>query len=1021
MRRGPKPAKSKEAKPPVARKAPKNDGARVGDLEKRLAEALEQQAAAADILRLIAESPSDLPAVLDGILSGAIRLLGAEWGAMSRFDGELFHLVAQHGATPGFLETAPRFYPFAPDPDSPSTQAITERHPVYIEDAFEASYRRSRELARAEPSRSLLTLPPLREGRGIGTINLTWADVRPFPADRIKVLKTFADQAVIAIENVRLFNETKEALEQQKASGEILGVISSSPTDVQPVFDAIAKSGTTLCDAAWGAVIRFDGQRLTLMAQHNMTPSELELVRGTYPRTPTRGRATGRAIIERRTVHVPDIREAPDYQSPFQQALGFRTVLAVPMLRDGEPIGVLALWRREVRQFTDQQIALVETFAAQAVIAIEKLRLFTELQEKNQALTTAHAQVTETLEQQTATSEILRVISSSQTDVQPVFDTITQNALKLCGAASSLLTTFDGELLHLAALANVRPEEADALRRRFPQRPDLGGPGGRTILTGAAIHIPDTLEDHYFRRLHEAGQSLWARSMLALPLLREGETIGTIHVHKDEPGPFPESQIALLQTFADQAVIAIENVRLFNELEEKNRTITQAHAQVSEALERQTATSEILRVISSSPTDVQPVFDAIARNAVTLCSGRNALVLRFDGEMLHLAGHHGVSREGLERNQRAFPRRPWRDSPTGRAFLDRSVVHVPDRQAATEFPASTARGAGSLLAVPLLREQEAIGVIGVTRDLVGPFSSEQIEVLQTFADQAVIAIENVRLFTELQTTNRDLTTALDQQTATSEILRAITHAPTDTQPVFDTIVASAVRLLEGYSGALTRVAGDQIALVAITSPEEADAAAVRAFFPRALQSEGAHAQAIRDRAPFNIADYETDSRLPQSARIAARVRGYRSLVAVPLLRQDEAPWAIGVSRREPGGFTNDEIALLQTFADQAVIAIENVRLFNETKEALERQTATAEILRVISQSQTEVQPVFDAIVDNAMRLFRAWSASVLRLDGELIHLIAMRGGLPGSEEYMRRQQSPRPIYSATPAGRCVAT
>src|SRR5262249_38443272 len=233
------------------------------------------------------------------------------------------------------------------------------------------------------------------------------------------------------------------------------------------------------------------------------------------------------------------------------------------------------------------------------------------------------------------------------------------------------------------------------------------------------------------------------RSVLAAPLLRRGIPIGAISVARHSP--FSVKQIELVKTFADQAVIAIENVRLFTE--------------TKEALEQQTATAEILRVISSSPTDVQPVFDAIARRVVALCDGRNAIVLRFDGEMLHLAGHHGVSPEGLERNQRAFPRRPWRDSPTGRGLLDRSVVHVPARQAGTAFVPSTAQGAGSLLAVPLLREQEAIGVIGVTRNLVGPFSSQQVELLKTFADQAVIAIENVRLVTELQEKNRALTQA----------------------------------------------------------------------------------------------------------------------------------------------------------------------------------------------------------------------------------------------------------------------
>ena len=365
-----------------------------------------------------------------------------------------------------------------------------------------------------------------------------------------------------------------------------------------------------------------------------------------------------------------------------------------------------------------------------------------------------------------------------------------------------------------------------------------------------------------------------------------------------------------------------------------------------------------------------------------LFSAWAAAVFRYEGQLISMAAARG----GLPGSADAVmahlqvPHAPTEERPEGRTALTRTIQHVVDVDNDMSWGPryredARARGFRSSVAVPMLRGDVVGGVITVSRQRVGGFAPGEISLLQTFADQAVIAIENVRLFTELQEKNRALTQAhtqvteaLKQQTATSEILRVISSSPTDVQPVFDTIVASAVRLLGGYSGALTRIVGDQITLVAITSPYDADAAAVRAFFPRALQSDGAHAQAIRDRAPFNIADYETESRLPQSALNAARARGYRSLVAVPLLRHDEALGAIGVSRREAGGFADEEIALLQTFAAQAVIAIENVRLFNETKESLEQQTATAEILRVIASSPTDVQPVFDTIVQSAVRL-----------------------------------------------------
>ena len=634
--------------------------------------------------------------------------------------------------------------------------------------------------------------------------------------------------------------------------------------------------------------------------------------------------------------------------------------------------------------------------------------------------------LTEALEQQTATSEILRVISSSRTDAQPVFDAIVRSTARLCDATSTWVYRVENELIHFVACHNAAPDVRERVteyfQQAFPQTLDRSnGVVARAIVDGAIVHVPDFDADPELPEMtRRAAKDLGYRSGLAVPMFRDGVPIGAIGATRDETGPFSNSQIELLKTFADQAVIAIENVRLFNE--------TKA------ALERQTATAEILRVISESQTDVQPVFDAIARNAVTLCGGIRALVLRFEGGMLHVAGHHNIDPHGVERIRRAFPHRPGRDTPVGRAFLDRSIVHVPDLQAAaSEFAASTARqrGVGSMLAVPLLREQEGVGVIGLAREVVGPFSPEQIEVLETFADQAVIAVENVRLFTELQASNRDLTTALDKQTATSDILRVISQSQTDVQPVFDAILASAVHLLRGHSGALTRVARDQIELAALTSTDEAAEAAWRARFPRPRHAPGMHATAMRDRAPLNIADSETDARVSEAARAVTRLQGFRSWAVVPLLRHDEGIGTIGVSRHEPGGFTDDEIALLQTFADQAVIAIENVRLFTELQEknraltdahaqvseALEQQTATAEVLRVISGSPTDLQPVFDSMLQSAVRLLSGFGGAILLYDGSALHLGAVTGGRPqsGAEDWFRSIY-PLPLDPETPIG-----
>ena len=637
------------------------------------------------------------------------------------------------------------------------------------------------------------------------------------------------------------------------------------------------------------------------------------------------------------------------------------------------------------------------------------MRLFKELEARNRDLT-------ESLEQRTATSEILRVISRSPTDIQPVFDAIAQAAMRLCEGDFSSVARYDGELMHLAAHAHVTSEALEAIRRIYPMPPNRATVVGRAVLQRAVVHLPDVQADAEYPQPLAA--AFRGRSALAVPMLREGHPIGSIGVGRFEARRFTDAQIALLQTFADQAVIAIENARLFKELEVRNRDLT-------EALEQQTATSEILRVISQSQTDAQAVFDAIARSAVALTSGDVGGVLRTDGQQFYLAALHGSDRATLESIQRLFGSISVVDSESlgGRVILSRTILHVPDMEALPSSPTASLQfarmvGFRSQVIVPMLRGDEAVGAIAVGRREPGPFPDSQIELLKTFADQAVIAIENVRLFKELQASNRELRTALDTQTATSEILSVISRSQTDVQPVFDAIIGSVVRLLGAHRGTVTRLVGDQIVLAALTRTDDAGDTAQRARFPMSLDADDVPAQVMRARTPLNVADALADPRLPEALRASARLRGYRSLAVVPMLRHDEAVGTIAVARPEPGGFNDDEIGLLQTFADQAVIAIENVRLFNETKDALERQTATSEILRVISGSPTDVQPVFDAIVQSASRLCNGHWAAVLRFDGELIHLVAQHNMNPDvphlSEEF------PCPPSRRLPPSRAIA-
>jgi signal transduction histidine kinase len=410
---------------------------------------------------------------------------------------------------------------------------------------------------------------------------------------------------------------------------------------------------------------------------------------------------------------------------------------------------------------------------------------------------------------------------------------------------------------------------------------------------------------------------------------------------------------------------------------------------LTEALEQQTATSDILRVISASPTDVQPVFDTICRSAVQLLGDYGASVYRFDGDLMHLGAVVSPSPEADARLRGAFPQAPDGEVAPGRSILERRVIQVPDTEIDRSARArERARHFGyrRVLAVPMIRDGDVIGTIAVAGREPGPYSEHEIELLKTFAHQAVIAIENVRRFTELQASNRDLMAALDTQKATSDILRVISRSQTDVQPVFDAIVASAVRLLRGYFGALTRLVGDQIELAASTSSTGTEDPAVRTYFPRSLHSESGHAVAIRQRRPVNVADAQNDPAVSEERHALARARGYRSTATVPLLRQGEAIGAIAVTRREAGGFSDDEIALLQTFADQAVIAIENARLLTELQartQELTRSvgelTALGDVGRALS-STLDLETVLQTIVLRANELASTAGCTIWEYD-----------------------------------------
>ena len=722
-----------------------------------------------------------------------------------------------------------------------------------------------------------------------------------------------------------------DSLEREKATSAILGVISSSRTDAQPVFDAVVRSAARLCRASTAALFLSDGRTLYHPANHGGSPEALAAARSRYPRPLDMDTVPGMTVLTRSVVHVPDTEDASvnELIRRVGRELGFRSIVSVPMLREGEAFGAVLVTRREAGRFSDADVALLLTFADQAVIAIENVRLFTELQDKNQALTEAHSRVSETLEQQTATADILRVISSSPTDTRPVFDAIVQSASRLCGGEYAIVTRYDGELLQLAALHNPRPGTVDETSRLYPQRPRRDtGLTARAFVEGKTIHAPDIEDEDLAPSVREGYRRIRLRAVLSVPMIQDGRAIGVIGVSRETPGAFSDRQIALLGTFADQAVIAVENVRLFNELQEKNRALT-------DALEQQTATGEVLRAISRSAMDAQPVFQTIAESATRLSGGLFGSVYRFDGELIHMVAHHNYPPAALEFSRRFFPAPPNRQSFTGRAILARAAVHVPDVSQDTER--LEARGLAveigfrSALAVPMLRDGLPIGAITVWHSEVGPFSEQHIGLLQTFAEQAVIAIQNEDLFRQLQARTAELTRSVEQLTALGEVGRALSST-LDLGTVLTTIVSRAVQL-SGLDGGVVfeyDEAGEMFVQRAQADTGGALAAARRGA--RIAKGEGAIGRTALTLETVQVADITVPGAYVGPSRDNLIESGIRGLLAVPMVREGRLIGCLGVSRNRPGEFSGDTIELLRTFATQSALAIQNARLFHEIED-----------------------------------------------------------------------------------------